>query len=216
MFADWPIAKPRNWPEFVNRVQTETGLAAVRQSVNRNTPFGNEPWVKNTSTRLGLEFSLRPRGRPRAERCHAEMRLVKRGASLFSSMLGPKCPNCCSRATPPTRLAFRTTRETSSGRAARQWRRRPSGRSSRRLPSYEPTLGWIAPANDRDDHAATTGPTTPLEPTAAVVHPIVQVSRRHRLQATRASRMVAGSTSCPWPIQGALPCNVLSCVSCCG
>ena len=30
-------------------------------------PFGSERWQKHTPLRMGLEFTLRPRGRPRAE-----------------------------------------------------------------------------------------------------------------------------------------------------
>jgi putative transposase len=40
-------------------------LAAVRKSVERGSPFGSEAWQKRTARRLGLEFTLRPRGRPR-------------------------------------------------------------------------------------------------------------------------------------------------------
>jgi len=36
----------------------------VRTSVNRGRPFGAAAWMKQTAIRLGLEFSLRPRGRP--------------------------------------------------------------------------------------------------------------------------------------------------------
>ena len=68
MLADWPIPRPRGWSELVNRAETDEELAAVRSSVNRSTPFGSEHWTTNTAARLGLEFSLRPRGRPRAER----------------------------------------------------------------------------------------------------------------------------------------------------
>jgi len=68
MLADWPIPRPRGWSELVNRAETDEELAAVRSSVNRSTPFGSEHWTTNTAARLGLEFSLRPRGRPRTER----------------------------------------------------------------------------------------------------------------------------------------------------
>jgi len=35
-----------------------------RQSLRRGRPFGDFPWIHETSARLGLEASLRPRGRP--------------------------------------------------------------------------------------------------------------------------------------------------------
>ena len=60
----WPVARPSNWAQTVNQAISNTGLDAVRRSVNRGTPFGSETWVKTTAARLGLESSVRPRGRP--------------------------------------------------------------------------------------------------------------------------------------------------------
>lgn len=60
-----PLPRPRNWIAYVNRSQTEAELTALRQSVNRGTPFGAPAWMQRTARRLGLEASLRPRGRPR-------------------------------------------------------------------------------------------------------------------------------------------------------
>ena len=41
-----------------------TELAALRRSVVRVTPFGEEAWQARTAKRLGLESTLRARGRP--------------------------------------------------------------------------------------------------------------------------------------------------------
>ncbi len=60
-----PVPLPRNWVARVNAHETATELAALRNSVNRATPFGSPTWVTRTAKRLGLEASLRPRGRPR-------------------------------------------------------------------------------------------------------------------------------------------------------
>jgi putative transposase len=65
ILADWPVACPRNWVSLVNRVEKEADLAAVRRSIARGTPYGSDKWTNRTATRLGLESSLRPRGRPR-------------------------------------------------------------------------------------------------------------------------------------------------------
>ncbi len=59
-----PAPLPRNWTGFVNRPQTATELDHVRRCVNREAPFGNAAWARNTAKRLGLESSLRPLGRP--------------------------------------------------------------------------------------------------------------------------------------------------------
>jgi putative transposase len=62
------IPERRATPEWVNRVNqplTDAKLAALRHSVNRGTPFGSPLWTRRTATTLGLESTLRPRGRPK-------------------------------------------------------------------------------------------------------------------------------------------------------
>jgi len=61
----WPIRMPRDWFERVNRTQTEAELETVRRCVVRDGPFGNTAWQERTARRLGLEYTLRPRGRPK-------------------------------------------------------------------------------------------------------------------------------------------------------
>jgi putative transposase len=61
----WPIARPADWKARVNRALGSKELAAVRMSVARGRPFGDEDWQKRTTKRLGLESTFRPRGRPR-------------------------------------------------------------------------------------------------------------------------------------------------------
>ena len=63
--ADSPVGRGRNWLERVNQPLTEAELAAVRRSVSRGSPYGKVIWVETTAERLGLESSLRARGRPR-------------------------------------------------------------------------------------------------------------------------------------------------------
>ena len=65
LLSDWPVATPRNWLATVNAVQTKAELAALRSSIARGAPFGDERWRDQIAERLGLEASLRPRGRPR-------------------------------------------------------------------------------------------------------------------------------------------------------
>ena len=65
LLAEWPVGCPRNWVEHVNSVQSDGELAALQRSIARGTPLGDERWVKRTATRLGLESTVRPRGRPR-------------------------------------------------------------------------------------------------------------------------------------------------------
>jgi putative transposase len=60
-----PVTLPKNWPALVNRPQTEAELSALRRSIVRGTPYGSDHWTKLTASRLGLESTLRPRGRPK-------------------------------------------------------------------------------------------------------------------------------------------------------
>lgn len=60
-----PVPTGRGWAAHVNGVETEAGLNRLRHSVHPVTPFGSEQWVRGAATALGLESSLRPRGRPR-------------------------------------------------------------------------------------------------------------------------------------------------------
>jgi putative transposase len=60
-----PVRLPGDWPQHVRSPQTEAELAALRQSVTRGNPYGEGPWQERTAKRLGLQSTLRPRGRPR-------------------------------------------------------------------------------------------------------------------------------------------------------
>jgi len=46
---------------------TAAELEALRRSVQRGCPFGDESWSAQAVRRLGLEATLRPRGRPKKE-----------------------------------------------------------------------------------------------------------------------------------------------------
>lgn len=60
-----PVPLPSNWRQLVNEPQTEAEVEAIRASIARGAPFGSERWRKRAAHQLGLEFTLRPRGRPR-------------------------------------------------------------------------------------------------------------------------------------------------------
>jgi putative transposase len=65
--ADWPVARPADWVDFVNEPHGEAELEALRRSVARGCPFGDDEWQAETVKELGLEHTMRNRGRPRAE-----------------------------------------------------------------------------------------------------------------------------------------------------
>jgi len=68
LLAAWPLPRQANWVDQVNAPQTEAELEAVRQSVQRGCPFGDESWSARAVRRLGLQSTLRPRGRPKNPR----------------------------------------------------------------------------------------------------------------------------------------------------
>ena len=67
LLAAWPVPRPGGWIEHVNAPQTEAELNALRRCVNRGSPFGSELWSARTIRKLGLESTLRPRGRPKKQ-----------------------------------------------------------------------------------------------------------------------------------------------------
>lgn len=75
-----PLARPPDWCGWVNQPVNQVELDALRRCVNRGTPWGNPHWAEQTATRLGLEATLRPRGRPPRPKNQEG----KRGHSTFS------------------------------------------------------------------------------------------------------------------------------------
>lgn len=63
--AKWPVTCPRNWKLLVNRPMADEELRALEMSVLRDAPFGTPRWQQATAAQLGLESTLRARGRPR-------------------------------------------------------------------------------------------------------------------------------------------------------
>jgi len=60
-----PIELPQEWSKYVDEPLTDKELGELRRSVNRQSPFGNREWQEEMCQKLGLEHTLRPRGRPR-------------------------------------------------------------------------------------------------------------------------------------------------------
>jgi putative transposase len=65
LVSSWPLERPVDWLEIVNRPQSETELAAIRRCVNRGCPYGDDRWIEQAKLKLGLESTTRPRGRPK-------------------------------------------------------------------------------------------------------------------------------------------------------
>lgn len=67
LLATWPLPRKPSWVDHVNAPQSEAEVAALRRCIERGSPFGNDSWTARTVSRLGLETTLRPRGRPRIQ-----------------------------------------------------------------------------------------------------------------------------------------------------
>lgn len=65
LLSTWPVSRPRDWLEIVNRPQSAAELAAIRRSLRRGSPLGTADWSDSTAQTLGLESTLRPQGRPK-------------------------------------------------------------------------------------------------------------------------------------------------------
>jgi putative transposase len=63
-----PIELPLWWAGFVNTPQTAAELGAIRTSVNRQRPYGDDDWVKRAANRGSLQQTLRSAGRQRKRR----------------------------------------------------------------------------------------------------------------------------------------------------
>jgi putative transposase len=62
--AAGPVSHGLDWLSYVNEPQTEAEVEALRECIRRRRPYGDAGWTQRTARRMGLEASLRPRGRP--------------------------------------------------------------------------------------------------------------------------------------------------------
>ena len=68
--AAGPVKRPAAWLDWVNKPLTVGELEDVRRCVKRGAPYGTEAWIRKTASRLALEHTVRPRGRPRKQARH--------------------------------------------------------------------------------------------------------------------------------------------------
>ena len=58
-------ARQRRWSAYIHQVPEEAELAAIRRSAETGLPFGDPHWGRKLAKRLGLDLTIRPRGRPK-------------------------------------------------------------------------------------------------------------------------------------------------------
>jgi putative transposase len=64
LLSDWPLERPQHWLRLVNQPLREKEREALRTSVVRGRPFGDEDWQQKQVSRLGLLHTMRREGRP--------------------------------------------------------------------------------------------------------------------------------------------------------
>jgi putative transposase len=57
-----PIPLPDDWTSYVDTPLTDAEIEKLRNSVNRQTPFGKDDWKNELCEKMGLESTVRPRG----------------------------------------------------------------------------------------------------------------------------------------------------------
>jgi putative transposase len=57
-----PIVLPGDWSAYVDTPLTDREIERLRNSVNRQTPFGLPAWRDELCEKMGLESTIRPRG----------------------------------------------------------------------------------------------------------------------------------------------------------
>lgn len=65
VLSPWPLPRRADWVRHVNDPQTAAERDSMRQSIERGSPFGDPEWTRQMVGELGLESTVRPRGRPR-------------------------------------------------------------------------------------------------------------------------------------------------------
>jgi len=63
LVSEWPVERPRNWIDLVNRPQTGAELEAIQTCGKRARPLGSDSWVTEVATRYDMQSTLRERGR---------------------------------------------------------------------------------------------------------------------------------------------------------
>ncbi|MGA2229485.1 MAG: transposase [Tepidisphaeraceae bacterium] len=65
ILSDWPLDRPKDWIERVNRAVTAKELEAIETSLKRGRPLGSGDWAQKIAARLDLEHTIRREGRPK-------------------------------------------------------------------------------------------------------------------------------------------------------
>jgi hypothetical protein len=77
----WPVDRPQRWLDRVNQPQTAAEEAAMTLHIQRGRPLGGDSWTTRMVRSLGLQQTVRQRGRQKGWRKIAGgARIAKRTA----------------------------------------------------------------------------------------------------------------------------------------
>ena len=62
----WPVVRPDDWLRLVNEVSPDE-TASIRKVIRRSAPYGTDGWTEAIVSKLGLERTVAPIGRPKKE-----------------------------------------------------------------------------------------------------------------------------------------------------
>jgi putative transposase len=65
LLCEPPVKLGSHWLQHVNRPQSEAEVKAITESLQRGRPYGGEAWQNKVAEQLDLQYTFRPRGRPR-------------------------------------------------------------------------------------------------------------------------------------------------------
>ncbi len=67
VLSDGPVELPMRWLKLIDDATgiSESDLTLIETCVKRGRPMGGSTWTNTTAAKLGLQATLRPRGRPR-------------------------------------------------------------------------------------------------------------------------------------------------------
>jgi len=65
VLSEGPVELPSHWARLVGGALGAADAEAIGSSIRRGSPLGDPSWTAATVLRLGLQSTLRPRGRPR-------------------------------------------------------------------------------------------------------------------------------------------------------
>lgn len=65
LLSSWPVTKPTNYIDWLNKPQTQSEEEFIEQSIRRSNPYGSSNWVEKIIKKFNLESTVRSIGRPK-------------------------------------------------------------------------------------------------------------------------------------------------------